>query len=58
MSGLGLFMLYPYDLFFIFILIFIAINSVTSFYQTYLFFAHFLEYLLLVLDDNVNEEST
>ena len=36
--GLGLFMLYLYDLFFIFSLIFIAINHKTSFKQMYLFF--------------------
>ena len=46
------------DLFFIFSLIFFDINHIFSFKQTYLFFAHFLEYLLLSLDDNVDEETT
>ena len=55
--GLGLFMSYLYDLFFIFNLIFIVINHKTSFKQMYLFFVHVLEYLLLFLDDNVDEES-
>ena len=55
--GLGLSMLYPCDLFFIFSLIFITSNSITSLKQTHLFFAHSLEYLLLFLDDNVDEES-
>ena len=45
--GLGLFVLYLYDLFFISSLIFIVINHINSFKQTYLFFVHFLEYLLL-----------
>ena len=44
-------------LFFIFSLIFIAINHITSFRQTYLFFVHFLEYLLLFLGDDVDEKS-
>ena len=44
-------------LFFIFSLIFIAINHITSFRQTYLFFVHFLEYLLLFLGDDVGEKS-
>ena len=30
---------------------------ITSFKQTHLFFVHFLEHLLLFLDDNVDEES-
>ena len=38
------------DLFFIFSLIFIVINHMTSFKQAYLFFVHVLEYLLLFLD--------
>ena len=46
-SGLGIFMSYLCDLFFIFSLIFIVINHITSFKQTYLFFAPFLEYFLL-----------
>ena len=50
-------MSYLYDLFFIFNLIFIVINHKTSFKQMYLFFVHVLEYLLLFLDDNVDEES-
>ena len=44
-------------LFFIFSVIFIAINSITSLKQTHLFYAHFLDYLLLFLDDEVDEES-
>ena len=55
--GLSLFMLYLCDLFFIFILIFIVINRITSFKQTYLIFVHFLEYLLLLLVDVMDEES-
>ena len=55
--GLGLFMSHIGDLFFIFNLIFIAINSITSLKQMYLFHAHFLDYLLLFLDENLNEES-
>ena len=35
-----LFMSYLYNLFFIFVLIFIAINDITSFKQTYLFFGY------------------
>ena len=46
------------DLFFIFSLIFIVINHITSFKQTYLFFfIHFFEHLQLVLDAAVDEES-
>ena len=41
----------------IFSLIFIVINHITSLKQMDLFFVHFLEYLLLFLDDNVNEEN-
>ena len=52
-----LFNLYICDLFFIFSLIFIVINHMTSLKQSYLFFVHFLEYLLIFLDDNVDEES-
>ena len=44
-------------LFFIFSLIFIVINHVISLKQKHFFFVHFLEYLLLFLDDNVDEES-
>ena len=55
--GLSLFLSYPYDLFSIFSLIFIVINPITSLKQTHLFFVHFSEYLLLFLDENVDEES-
>ena len=44
-------------LFFIVSLIFIAINHITSLKQTQLCFVHSLEYHLLFLDDNVDEES-
>ena len=54
--GLGLLMFYIYDLFFIFSLIFIVINHITSLKQT-LIFCTFLEYLLLFLDNNVDEKS-
>ena len=50
-------MSYLCDLLFIFSLIFIVINHITSFRQTHLFFVHFLEYILLFLDDNMDEES-
>ena len=53
----GLFVLYLCDLFFNSSLIFIVTNHITSLKQTYLFFAKFLEYLLLFLDDNVYETS-
>ena len=55
--GLGLLMLYLCDLFLIFSLIFIFINNITSLKQTHLAFVQFLKYLLLFLDDNVDEES-
>ena len=55
--GLGLLMSYLYDLFIIFSLIFIVINHITSLKQTHLFFAHFLEYILFFLDDEVDEKS-
>ena len=55
--GLVLFISYLCGLFFIFSLSFIIINQTISLKQTHLFFAHFLEYLILVLDDNMNEES-
>ena len=42
--------------FFIFIFIFITINCIISLIQTHLFFCLFLEYVLLFLDDNVDEE--
>ena len=54
--SLGLFMPYLCDLFFIFSFIFIVINRITRFKQTYLFFVGFLEYLLLFLDDNLDEK--
>ena len=53
--GLGLFVMYLCHLFFI--AIFIAINYKTPSKQMYLFFVHYLAYLLLVLHDNVVEES-
>ena len=55
--GLGLFMSYLCDLFFNVSLIFIVINHITTFKQRFLFFLHFLEHLLLLFDDNVDEES-
>ena len=45
------------DLLFIFSLIFIAINHITSSKEMLLSFVYFLEYLLLFLDDNAREES-
>ena len=48
-------MSYLCDLFSIFSLIFIVINRTTSVKQNYLFFVHFLEYLLLFLDGNMDE---
>ena len=54
--SLCLFMSYLCHLFFIFSLIFIVIEYITSFKQTYLFFIHFLENALLFLGDNVDEE--
>ena len=50
-------MSYLCDPFSIFCLIFIVINHITSFKQAYLIFLHFLEYLLLFLDDNMDKES-
>ena len=44
-------------LFFIFSLIFTDIDHILSLKEKQLFFAHFLEYLLLFLDDNADEES-
>ena len=55
--GLGLFTPYLCDVVFIFSLIFIVINQIISFKQTYLFFVQFLQYLLLDLDDNLNEKN-
>ena len=43
--------------FFIFSLIFIAISPITSLKQMHLFFAQFLEYLVLFLDVKEDEES-
>ena len=43
--------------FFIFSPISITINHTISLKQTHLLFVHFLEYLILVLDDNMNGES-
>ena len=54
---LGLFMSYLCDLFFISSLIFIPINYILLLKETQLIFVHFLEYLLLFLDDTVDEES-
>ena len=48
---------YLCDLLFIFSLIFIAIDHITSFGQTYLVFCIFFRYLLLFLDNNMDEES-
>ena len=53
--GLGQFMSYLCGLFFILSLI--AINFIASLQQALLFFEHFLESLLLFLDENVDEES-
>ena len=53
--GLGPFMLHMCDLFLIFSLIFIAINKLI---QTYaLVFAFFLEYVLLFLEDSLDDKS-
>ena len=49
-------MSYLCDLFFIFRLIFIAINH-TNLNRLTCFFVHFLEALLLFLNDSVDEES-
>ena len=50
-------MSYLYDLFFISSLIFIVISHITSLKQTYLISVHFLEYLLLFMDDSMDEKS-
>ena len=55
--GLDQFMSYICDLLFIFILIFSVINHATSSKQTYLFFVHFLECLLLFFIDNMDEKA-
>ena len=57
MSRPGRFVSYLCDLFFTFSLMFILINNITSFNQTYVFFVHSLEYFLLFFDDNVDKES-
>ena len=50
-------MLYLCDQFFlIFNFIFMIINDIISLKRTRLFFAHFLEYLLLSLDDNMDKK--
>ena len=54
---LFLFMLYLCDPFFIFSLIFIIINHIISLKQDTLVFVHFLEYLILVSDNNTDEET-
>ena len=41
---------------FIFTLIFSTINHIISLKQRHLIFTHFLEYLILVLDDNMDEK--
>ena len=53
----GLLMSYLCDLFYIFSLISIAINYITSLKQAHLAFAQFFKYLLLFLDNNLNRES-
>ena len=52
---LSQFISYLCDLFFI--LSVIAVNFITSLQQRHLLFVHFLEFLLLFLDENMNEES-
>ena len=52
--GLSLFMLYLYDLVFIFHLIVIVINHIIALKHVDFFFTWFLEYLLLFLDNNVD----
>ena len=54
---LGLFMSYLCVLFLNFRLIFIAMNQILLSEETQLFFVHYLEYLVLFLDGNVNEKS-
>ena len=55
--GLGLFISYICDLLLIFTLVFIVINHIMSLKQTHWLFLQVLEYLLLFLDDNLNEEN-
>ena len=54
--GVALYMSYLCDPFFVLDLIFIF-NDIISLKQTHLYFAYFLEYVILVLDDNMNGES-
>ena len=53
--GLGPFMLYMCDLLFIFSLIFIVINNLIK--TDALVFVYFLEYLLLFLEDSLDDKS-
>ena len=55
--GLVLFMSNLFDPFYIFSLIFIIFHHIISLKQTHVFFTHFSERLIIVLDDNMNEES-
>ena len=55
--AIGLFLSCLYDVFLIFSPILIVVNHITSLNYTGLFFVHFLEYSLLFLGDNVDEES-
>ena len=55
--GLDLLMPYRCDLFFIFSIIFIVVNHITSLKQTHLFLIQFLEYPLIFLDNKIDEES-
>ena len=50
-------MLHLCDLLSILSLVFIVVNHITSLEQTPLFFVHFVECFLLILDDNVDEKS-
>ena len=54
--GLYPFMSYLCNPFLTFNLIFILINHIISLKQKHLFFVHFLEYLILVLDDNMDKK--
>ena len=54
--GLGLFMSYLSDLFFIFIFMFIMINRKSREYRHTCSLANFLEHVLLLLDNNVDEK--
>ena len=49
--GLCLFMSYIRNLFFILSLVFVVINHIMSLKQTHLFFVHFLEYPLFILNN-------